>query len=114
MTPSARRHGTTRGRVTPEQRALRLIDLYKLRRSVAAEIVRLELEIENEYAAIRRAKGLAEQLDATVPRKRSLCGTESGYSRHRRQLKEPACDACKLAHSMAEKMRAQRRRERAA
>jgi len=33
------------------------------------------------------------------------CGTESGYQRHRRILKEPACPACLAAHSAAERAR---------
>lgn len=31
-------------------------------------------------------------------RRRAVCGTNSGYNRHRRLLREPACDACKEAH----------------
>lgn len=37
------------------------------------------------------------------------CGTESGYSKHRR-AKEPTCDACKRAH--ADMMTAWRKRRR--
>lgn len=39
-----------------------------------------------------------------------LCGTDSGYTRHRRQLKEDACGECLTAHRVAEHKRSQRRR----
>lgn len=46
-----------------------------------------------------------EPLIEHKPRKRGKgpadCGTDAGYYRHRRTLKEPACDACKTAHSAA-------------
>lgn len=31
----------------------------------------------------------------------AVCGTESGYQRHRKAFNEPACDACRAAHSAA-------------
>ena len=47
-------------------------------------------------------------------RKIALCGTEGGYYRHVRTLRQPACDACKLAHREAERERSERRKQRAA
>lgn len=38
------------------------------------------------------------------------CGTDAGYYRHKRSLREDACDACKAAHSAAEKRRKDARR----
>lgn len=39
----------------------------------------------------------------------SPCGTDSGYRRHHRDG-EPACDACRAAHTAANRERAERRR----
>ncbi|HZN71413.1 MAG TPA: hypothetical protein VFC00_06990 [Micromonosporaceae bacterium] len=39
------------------------------------------------------------------------CGTDSGYYRHRRQLKEPACDKCLRAHAAATAARSTGRRQ---
>lgn len=36
------------------------------------------------------------------------CGTDSGYYHHRRKLLESACDDCKHAHAVAERLRAHR------
>lgn len=36
------------------------------------------------------------------PDEEGLCGTDSGYFNHRRAKGEPACDACKRAHTQAE------------
>jgi hypothetical protein len=38
-------------------------------------------------------------------RRVAACGTESGYTRHLRTLKEPACAACLAAHSAANQKR---------
>ncbi|ORA23426.1 hypothetical protein BST13_35330 [Mycobacterium aquaticum] len=42
-----------------------------------------------------------------------LCGTESGYNRHRR-LKEPVCIACRKASNKAREKRSERRAAREA
>lgn len=36
-----------------------------------------------------------------MPTRPAKCGTDSGYYRHVRTLKEPACDACLTAHAAA-------------
>ena len=33
------------------------------------------------------------------------CGTDAGYYRHRRKLREDACSDCKAAHTSAERRR---------
>lgn len=35
------------------------------------------------------------------PRRPAECGTDSGYYRHRRQLKDEPCDDCRRAHAEA-------------
>lgn len=42
------------------------------------------------------------------------CGTDAGYYRHRRILKEDACDECKLAHRVAGKRPQYRRPDKPA
>lgn len=42
------------------------------------------------------AREMGYKIGARQP---AVCGTESGYQRHRKQLGEPACDECKAAHS---------------
>ena len=37
-----------------------------------------------------------------MPRPPASCGTSAGYYRHRRKLKEDACDPCKAAHAAAQ------------
>lgn len=44
------------------------------------------------------AREMGYRIDRRQP---AVCGTESGYQRHRKQFGEPACDACKAAHSAA-------------
>jgi hypothetical protein len=58
--------------------------------------VAIRTELERLNAAFRGSAGLPG------------CGTDSGYYHHRRQLKEPACPACKMAHAYARRMRTQR------
>ncbi len=95
------------GRMT---RLERLATLHQLRAKVDAEIVAIEraLSVEQE-----RARRLAreETLRRKVSRKVALCGTPSGYYRHRRALAEPACEDCLRAHRQAERERAKRRKE---
>lgn len=50
-------------------------------------------------------------------RRQAVCGTESGYARHRKRLGEEPCEACHAAHKEAARrrsLRAQSRRETAA
>lgn len=81
----------------------RLDDLYALRQrldtQIAAEVERLE-----EQAQIAR-----EKLNGIERRGWAACGTDGGYYRHRRTLKEPACTDCKAAHRVAEAARQARR-----
>lgn len=42
----------------------------------------------------------------------AACGTDAGYTRHRKTLHDDPCTACKAAHSAAEAARARRRRAR--
>lgn len=91
-------------------RAHRLIGLYDLRLRVAREISEIENAMAAELNAVQRARAAAEEAGVPVSRSRDdLCGTDSGYYRHRRKFKERACDACKLAHRVAERARKERR-----
>jgi hypothetical protein len=87
----------------------RLATLHELRSKVDAEIVAIERAIAVEQ---ERARLLAreETLRRKVNRKVALCGTPSGYYRHRRTLAEPACEDCLRAHRQAERDRARRRK----
>lgn len=38
-------------------------------------------------------------------RRPAECGTDSGYYQHTRKWQEEACDACKQAHAIAERLR---------
>lgn len=92
----------------------RLNRLLDLRKRVDDDIAALEDEIRSEMAAMARAKVAARNAEVRLHRRReALCGTDGGYYRHRRKHKQPACDACKLAHRVAEAER-KRRREVAA
>lgn len=85
-------------------------DLYALRAKIANEIAGIEAQIDEEIRAMRRASEAARKQRVKVARRpRAECGTDGGYYRHRRTLKEPACEACKLAHRVAERERAERR-----
>ena len=82
--------------MTPDQRRLsQLLDLHK--------------RIEGE---LRRVSKIVA---AESPKRRRVaeCGTESGYQRHRRTLRDTPCDACKEAHSTYESHRAYRAKLRA-
>lgn len=48
------------------------------------------------------------------PRRRPVaaCGTDNGYYRHVRVLREPACRACKNAHADAERTRKNKRKQK--
>lgn len=95
-----------------DTRRSRVQKLYSLRRQIDEEIAQIESEIAAEIAAMKRAKEAARLAEAavTIPRRREAeCGTDGGYYRHRRTLKEDACDACKLAHRVYEAQRKQDR-----
>lgn len=72
----------------------RLLGLYKLRAQVDYEIAQLEAQ----RIGIRPKAPVAK------------CGTDGGYYRHRRTLKEAPCDACRAAHSKATREREQRKK----
>lgn len=96
----------TDGIMSPAERAGKLIKLYRLRVKVETEIAVLEGQIAAEEDAMRRAKGAAKVAGVRTKRRQTaLCGTDGGYYRHRRTLKERACEACKLAHRVAERNR---------
>lgn len=95
---------------TPQARAKRLMDLYRLRASVNEQIAEIEAAMENEREAIMRARAAANSVGIRGKRRPALCGTDSGYYHHLRRRKEPACEACKLAHSAAERSRARARK----
>lgn len=76
--------------ITPRERAQRL--LY-LRRCIDAELAFLDRRMNHEGPK-------------RVPD--PLCGTESGYTRHRRRG-ETTCDDCRRAHARGEQQRAMRR-----
>ena len=46
-----------------------------------------------------------------MPPPPARCGTDAGYYRHRRTLKEQACPACCQAHADATRLRAAARRQ---
>ena len=98
---------------TAAARTERLAALYILQGRVERQIARIEAEIANEQRSLARVKEAARKANATVSRaKTAECGTDSGYYHHRRQLKEAACTACLVAHRLAERGRAERRRDR--
>lgn len=90
----------------------RLVELHQLRDKIDVEIAALERAIVR--AEVARAKAIRNGAQMRRTRRQAVaeCGTPSGYYRHRRTLKEPACDACKIAHRVAEAMRVQKNRER--
>lgn len=91
----------------------RLVELHLLRDRIEDEIQAAEEAIARFEAVERRA--IEEGLRARPRRNRRVarCGTPSGYYRHRRTLNEPACDACRAAHRVAEALRVQRRQAKA-
>lgn len=91
--------------VSARQRAERLVHLYELRGRIDGEIGILESAIANEAQAISIARG-----DARAGRRKgpAICGTDSGYYRHLRKLKQPACPACLVAHAVVTRERASR------
>lgn len=100
-----------------DQRRDRVNKLYELRKQITTEIAQIEDEIDGELRAMARARNaarLAEKATAPIRRRVAECGTEGGYYRHLRRSGTPACDACKLAHRVGERVRAEARAERGA
>jgi len=94
----------------PTTRQARIEALLNLKEKIEAEIAQIANEIRGESEALGRARAAARAADVSIPRRRkALCGTDGGYYRHRRTLKEAACEACKLAHRVAEAERVSRR-----
>lgn len=87
--------------MTSADRTRRLVKLYGLRSQVQNEIDQLEAAINTEAALIADAK----KHGAKVRRRVAECGTDSGYYRHHRKDKTPPCDACRMAHNLAERRR---------
>lgn len=56
--------------------------------------------VRGGMSAIGRRKLLAAERTRAVRARVALCGTDSGYYRHRRERETP-CDACKAAHAAA-------------
>lgn len=84
----------------------RLDQLYDLRSKIDHQIA---TEVGRMEAA---AKAQRERLAGLDRAGWAVCGTDGGYYRHRRTLEEPACGACKRAHSRAESERNTRRTAR--
>lgn len=94
---------------TARERAKRLVQLYALLSQVTEEIRALEVTMAGEQEAVRQARE-ASQTKLSV----AMCGTDSGYYRHIRRLKQPACQACLVAHRIATRERERRKKEAAA
>lgn len=67
------------------------------------ELLAMRARIDAEIAALQRA---AQR--RTGSHRPAICGTESGYSKHRREGEE-TCEACKKARREGERRRAARR-----
>lgn len=91
----------------------RLNDLYQqladIEEAIEHHVRTLEREAisERERLEVTRAETAARSRS-----KQARCGTDSGYYRHIRRLREPACDACLTAHRTAESARRRRAIER--
>lgn len=53
--------------------------------------------------------GVVVKLDEPGRNQVALCGTEGGYYRHLRTLRETPCDECRMAHRFQERLRKARR-----
>lgn len=94
----------------PYTRRARVSKLIALRARINEELATIEEEIRLELEATKRARAAAMLANVKVDRRtRAVCGSDAGYYRHLRTLKEPACDACKLAHRVYEAERAARK-----
>lgn len=89
-------------RVTQRQR--RIWELMALRERIDTEIAALEQAVIAEVAALKLAQARMQE---------PLCGTESGYTRHRRKG-EPTCAGCRRAKAEAERRRVAARAEKEA
>ena len=96
-----------------EQTEKRLVELHKLRDQLDMEIRGLEAAMVRAALAAEKARALNIKRRRNRKRKIAECGTPSGYYRHRRTPGEPACDACKMAHRVAEQIRVEKQRKRA-
>lgn len=77
-----------------------------LTRAERLELARQLLKAGEHRDRIRKLTGLNVYREfnlATGTPKKAACGTDSGYYRHRRILREEACDDCKAAHAAAER-----------
>lgn len=86
-------------------RAARLVKLYELRATLDEEIHDIEANMANEAELVKRARAAHQRKAAIAP-----CGTDSGYYRHLRKAKEPACPACLAAHALVTRKRAAARK----
>lgn len=101
----------------PESQVDRLARLYSLRQRLESEIGALENMLASQESAVRllQAKYLntrqpGADRDRAGRRRQAICGTDSGYYKHIRRLKESACEPCRMAHAEAERDRAARAR----
>lgn len=96
--------------MTEIERLARVAKLRNLQAAIDAELANLvaaaALVSVNERARLRR--------ESRANWGSAKCGTDGGYYRHRRSLREDPCDDCRAAHAAAEKARSQRKRESAA
>lgn len=92
----------------------RLVELHQLRDKIDLEISALERAIVRAQHARVQAVEQGARIRRTRRQAVAQCGTPSGYYRHRRTLREPACEECKIAHRVAEAMRVQKRRKQEA
>jgi hypothetical protein len=95
-----------------EQAQGRLVELHKLRSQIDEEIKALEKAVIRVTVARDKAASQGARVRRVRHRPVAECGTDGGYYRHRRTLREPACEECKAAHRIAEQIRALRRREK--
>ena len=73
----------------------------------------LEYALENsEWAGIFGGKLPSERRKIKAATTEPRCGTEAGFSAHRRRREEP-CSACRRARNQAQLQRKRRRREKA-
>lgn len=75
---------------------------------ILAQIGNADLEIDAKQARSRKNARIAIAAHERGP---ASCGTDGGYTRHRR-AKQPACDACKAAHTVATREAKEKRRLR--
>lgn len=86
-------------------RAERLSKLYGLRAAIEEEIHDIEASMVNEAEMVRQAREQHRPRASVAP-----CGTDSGYYRHLRRTKQPACPACLAAHAAVTRERAARKK----